>query len=78
MRDSAKTAIGCLIIAGVLALLVWAVVGIGQSDLTVTRTLRYAIITVGIIVATVGVRKKNNGLLLLGAAIIATGQMFFK
>jgi hypothetical protein len=43
----------------------------GQADLTVTRTLRYAIITVGIIVATVGVRKKNNGLLLLGAAIIA-------
>jgi hypothetical protein len=76
--ESARTALGCLIITFVVALVVFAIVGIGQSGLTVTRTLRYAIITVGIIVATVGVRKKNNGLLLLGAAIIATGQMFFK
>jgi hypothetical protein len=76
MPESARTAVGCLIIAVVVALVVFAVVGISQSGLTATRTLRYAIITMGIIVATVGVRKKNNGLLLLGAAIIATGQLF--
>ena len=76
--ESARTALGCLTITVVLALVVWGIVGIGQSGLTVTRTLRYAVITVGIIVAIVGVSKKNNGLLLLGAATIVTGQMFFK
>ena len=75
--ESAKTALGCLLIVFLVGLAVFAVVGIGQSGLTVTRVLKYAIITIGIIVATVGVKKKN-GLLFLGAAIIAAGQLFIK
>jgi hypothetical protein len=74
--ESVKTALGCLFITVLVALAFLGFAGIDKSGLTVTRAPRYVLITIGIIVATVGVRKKNNGLLFLGAAIIVTGRLF--
>jgi hypothetical protein len=67
--ESAKQVFGCL----VLILIVLAVFAAAVT-LPLIKALRYAIITVGIIVATVGLTKKKMGVLFLGAAIIVAGQ----
>ena len=69
MPESAKQVFGCLI----LLLIVLAVFAAAVT-LPIIKALRYAVITVGIIVATVGLTKKKMGLLFLGAAIIVAGQ----
>jgi len=62
---------------GILAVLLFIAVNALFSTPS-TTVLRYAIITIGIILATVGLTRKKGGLLFLGAAIIAAGQLFFK
>jgi hypothetical protein len=69
MSESAKQVFGCLI----LILIVLAVFAAAVT-LPIIKALRYAVITAGIFVATVGLTKKKMGLLFLGAAIIVAGQ----